>query len=240
MKKTSHNAFTLIELLVVISIIAVLASIAIPVYGRVQEQGQQTKAVAQVKGIFTGLMAFANDNNGAFPSLKDEMEAASDGSAAGEVTDANEAFANLVPTYVQSEKPFGIPNSAYCKKATVKGPDDDMTSKTKILQAGENTYAYVKGLTTTSSSAYPIIADGFTAGSTSDPTYTTLEGEYGGVWKGKKAIVVRLDGSATLENVDSTTKKVIRKGAGKRNLFKSDASTTDPWLSGAEVLNPKI
>src|SRR6478672_3952934 len=67
MKKTS-SAFTLIELLVVITIIAILASIALPVFNGVTERANQTKDLSNAKQIGIAMKLFASDNNGAFPS----------------------------------------------------------------------------------------------------------------------------------------------------------------------------
>ncbi len=232
------DAFTLIELLVVISIIAILASIAIPVFGTAQEKAQQNKAMQQAKGIFYGLKMFAGDHNGAFPSSPDQDEG---NAASGELKNANEAYANLIPSYVQSEAPFGIPSSAWCKVGNVaKGPDNDISDRNKVLERGENTFAYVNGLSDTSNANYPILADGFAEGSTTDPKYSNVEGTKGGVWKGKRAIVVRCDGSSTIENVNSKTLKVTRKGqGGAKNLFSEEVSQKDPWLVGTKVLNPE-
>ena len=67
MKKT-NTAFTLIELLVVITIIAILASIALPVFNGVTERANQTKDLSNAKQVGLALKLFAADNNGFFPS----------------------------------------------------------------------------------------------------------------------------------------------------------------------------
>jgi prepilin-type N-terminal cleavage/methylation domain-containing protein len=238
MKVSRHQAFTLIELLVVIAIIALLASIAIPVYGQAQERAARIKCLSQAKGIFPALKMFAGDHNGSYPSMPDEDSGTATG---GTLKDANEAFANLIPTYIPNEMPFGNNNSKWCKAGSgaINGPDNDIGSRNKVLQKGENTYAYVEGLSETTNGSWPIIADGFTQGSTSNPKYTKLEGDYGGVWKGKIAIVVRNDGSATQERVDPNSMQVLRPGVGKKNLFQEDRDENNPWLVGCKVLNPK-
>ncbi len=56
------SAFTLIELLVVISIIAILASIAVPVFGKALEKGKATSCKANLRQLGIGVQAYLNDN----------------------------------------------------------------------------------------------------------------------------------------------------------------------------------
>ncbi len=229
--KANSPAFTLIELLVVITIIAVLASIALPVFNGVTERANQTKDLANAKQIGVALKLFATDNNGVFPS---KAPAADYNSAPDTLpTLSNDALWWLFPSYLQSEDIFAVGGS----KWSPKNPDNKIdapgsSSRTDTLKAGENNYAYVAGLTDTSNSAFPLLADGFS--STTPITYETNKSVKGGIWAAKKAIVVFCDGSGQIMKVDPTS-HTVKRPTGE-NLF---ASGTD-WLDGTAnpVLNP--
>ncbi len=172
-----HSAFTLIELLVVITIIAILASIALPVFNGVTERANQTKDLSNAKQIGLALKLFASDNNGAFPSKAPaaDYNAGTD-LAAGDVS--NDAFWWLFPSYLKSEDIFTTAGS----KWSPGNPDNTIdpagsSTRTDTLKAGENTYAYVSGLTDTTNPAFPLLADGF---STTVPVYDANKANKGG------------------------------------------------------------
>jgi len=237
MRKNNRAAFTLIELLIVITIIAVLASIALPAYNGVKERGDQTKDLSNAKQVALALRQFAIDNNGAYPA---KMPAADySAAAATQPTTSNDAFWWLFPNYLQSETIFAISGSAY----TPGTPDNKLdaagaSTRTDTLKKGENSFAYVSGLTDTTNPTFPLIADGFATGSPGK--YTANKAQPGGVWAGKKAIVVFCDASGQIMKVDSTTLKILRpSGSSTPDLF---TGTNDgSWIDSTAnpVVNPQ-
>jgi prepilin-type N-terminal cleavage/methylation domain-containing protein len=185
--KEYRSAFTLIELLVVISIIAVLAGISIPVYQSVMIAGQQADAMANARGIGLALHMHANDNGGSFPRGENFYEEV--------IQTSNDAYRSLVPTYIDREETFAVAKSPVGPSA-----DNRVGTAAQILEPGENHWAYVEGLNAGSNSSWPLVVDG-TAG---NGTYTTVEGDPGGVWAGKKAVLIRVDNSAEVIQLRGT------------------------------------
>ncbi len=106
-------------MLIVITIIAVLASIALPAFTGVKERGDQTKDLSNAKQIALALRQFAIDNNGSYPA---KAPAADYSDAPGNANPAtsNDAFWWLFPNYLQSEQIFAVSGSAY----TPANPDN--------------------------------------------------------------------------------------------------------------------
>ena len=69
MKTRIQQGFTLIELLVVITIIAILAGLALPTFTKIQEKGNMTKAISNCRQIITVLRIYSSDNNGNYPDV---------------------------------------------------------------------------------------------------------------------------------------------------------------------------
>jgi len=62
------RGFTLIELLVVISIIGILASLALASYSGAQKQARDTERRSDINQYRNGLESYASVNNGLYPS----------------------------------------------------------------------------------------------------------------------------------------------------------------------------
>ncbi len=226
-KLRSIKAFTLIELLVVITIIAILAGIALPVFSGVQVRGAQTKTLSNAKQIGLACKLFAMDYDGNYPNLAID---ATTGKATGAApTDANVALAMLIPDYVGgsvNEKIFWLPQDKfYCNSSE---PDN----ATPLLAAGENHWGYVAGLTDASNPSYPLIFEGASASFAYDNTETAA----GGTWKGKKAILIRADSSGEISKLTPTTHVIAGPSTDVPNVLVTSGS----WMGTTTlVLNPK-
>jgi prepilin-type N-terminal cleavage/methylation domain-containing protein len=242
----SKLAFTLIELLVVITIIAILAGIALPVFTSVQIKGQQTKALSNAKQIALALRLYASDNNGLYPSYTLNQGQPSTTT----VANSNEAFAQLFPTYIQEEAIFWLAKSAWCTANPPPETYDAAGTDPNVLTlaAGQNEWAYVLGLNDSSNPAMPLIADGFTgqSGPNTTHTYTVDQSVKGGIWKAQKAIIVHADSSGVVANVTQSTGanqyQVVGPNGSVGNT-QGDIFTTgnsgNGWLGQAnEVVNP--
>jgi prepilin-type N-terminal cleavage/methylation domain-containing protein len=221
------QGFTLIELLVVITIIAILAGIALPVFGTVQTKAAQTKALAQAKQLGLACKLFASDFSGNYPTNAMDATTGKPGTTAPGTS--NVSLGCLIPDYVPDEKIFWVAqDKGYCNT----NPPDNIAP---VLGAGENHWAYVPNLTETSSSNFPLIADPTVSNGSS--TYSIDETAVGGTWKAKKAIVIYVDGSGSIEVVNKAGGYTIPgPNANVANLFSTSSAG---WLGASNaVLDP--
>jgi prepilin-type N-terminal cleavage/methylation domain-containing protein len=200
------SAFTLIELLVVIAIIAILASLALPAFNAVQESAKRTKDLSNAKQVALACRLFATDHDGVFPNLNGWVDPNAAFPAGIPNVTSNQVLASLIPAYTQQEKIFYLAGSAW--STDTGGPDEDTVLAAARLDAGSNNFAYMWGLNDTANPSYPLIFDAPAPGGTA---YVTNPAQQGGVWKAKKAIVVRCDNSGTVETVDPTTLTIMGK-----------------------------
>jgi hypothetical protein len=148
----------------------------------------------------------------------------------------------VFPNYLQSESIFAASGSAYTPVNPDTLIDRDSggippATRTQTLKAGENQFAYVSNLTDTSNPTFPLLADGFVR--TSPGTYTKDKSKTGGVWSGKKAVVVFCDSSGQLMNLNSATGKIPRAAGGTGASLFDNNSTDGSWLSAMNIiLNP--
>lgn len=103
-------AFTLIELLVVISIIALLAAILFPVFGRARENARRSSCMSNMKQIGLGTMQYTQDYDEYLPDANYISSA---------VTDPK--WMDVIFPYVKSAQLFSCPSDAGANR--VYNPD---------------------------------------------------------------------------------------------------------------------
>tara|TARA_R110000850_G_scaffold25755_22_gene74015 strand:- start:224 stop:916 length:693 start_codon:yes stop_codon:yes gene_type:complete len=208
------GAFTLIELLVVIAIIGILASSAMPAYNGIQERAKRTKDVNNIKQILLGSRAFAADNEGLYPSYDPDAESGED-----EFSTSTDAFNVLIPDYIDSEIIFWM-QTQHPEK--LRPP-----SENGVLEPEENVYCYVKGMTDTSFSRSPLVADGLME---SAGVYS----EYHPWLKSKKAVIGFCGGHVTEEKLTSAEEgaTVKSKDGLVENLFEERETDGEGESSG--------
>ena len=223
-KDSRTQGFTLIELLVVISIIAILAGFALPVFASAQKKGRITDSLSNCKQINLALRLYSTDNDGIFPNTT-VAAGATPGTALAPGDKSNKAFENLMPKYTTSKKIFSNKASAYCKGA----PTSTAVADANRILAKENDWLYMLGLSDTSDARWPLIA---TATKSADElTYGKLATEKGGVWGGTDAVIGFCDGSArpvSGKEMDTTDEKktFVKSPIDQANIFTGTAD----WL----------
>jgi len=244
--KKTFSAFTLIELLIVIAIIAILASFALPAFLGVQERAKQTKDLSNGKQIVLALRQFALDNNGSFPQTA-PAAAYPGATLLTSASPSNDALWWLFPTYFTDEFIFAVPGSQW----NIPGPNGVMDAaglgtRTDTLAVGENGYAYTLGLNDTSDAGFPLLEDGMVTGAAPPWQYTTDKTIRGGVWGGRKAVVIFVDGSGQVMTCNdlatATSPTVYRPGSTTDSIFEqSSTPATVTWLNTTNnpILQPQ-
>ncbi|HYF34622.1 MAG TPA: prepilin-type N-terminal cleavage/methylation domain-containing protein [Prosthecobacter sp.] len=188
MKRALKQGFTLIELLVVITIIAIIASLAVPTYNLITAQANQMKGASNCKQVIGLLLSYAADNNSLYP---DSVTNPVTGSVP---LTSNDAFRALFQEgLTQEEKIFGCPASKF-------NPDSNIgvaPTFEQALTAGENHWALTQGQSNTSTSIMPLVFENPIAAGWPPQWNADAAGKptQGRAWAGGKVIIGKNDGS---------------------------------------------
>ena len=211
MKTKLTQGFTLIELLVVITIISILAGLAVPAFNRVQEQAQILQAVNNAHQVILTLKGYAADNGGAYPDA-DKQEPPQT---------SNDAFRLLFKRgLIRDERIFVTSCSPFVTDGNVgEAPGFD-----EAVKAGENHWSMTKGLSDTSNSDTPLIFENPVNGGSWPPAWncnTAGQRKQGRAWVSGRIVVGRNDGSVTAEPLEALTGDQVglRKNSSGKDLF---------------------
>lgn len=205
-----------------------------------KRRDKQIKDLSNARQIAFALKDFAVDHDGAFPN----KEPAEDYGVADDLTDAdksNDAFWWLLPNYLNREDIFAVRGSAWSPMP----PDNEMdpprsVERVNTLRQSECGYMYITGLTETSNPEFPLLADAGTAENVT--VYTEKRNEKGGVWRGKTAVILFVDGSGRIMDVNDRTDSnasFVKRPGHPYNIFDNSPITSDyGWLTPANLILP--
>lgn len=218
------GGFTLVELLVVITIIAALAGLTAPLVLKKVKEGPRVEASSNARQIGFALRDFEKDY-GSFPDRTTFADVKANTESklleAGPGVFSNDYFRQLLACDLGNEKMF------YAKANGTKKPDDNASTAATALAAGEVGFGYLMdgntALSLSNNSDTPVVATPLMKGSSTEFD----EGPFGG-----KAVILRIDGSASDLTINKSKKAMISTG---KNLLQGGEGTV--W--GSEV-KPKI
>ena len=188
MKNRLNKGFTLIELLVVITIIAILASISVPVYSNITEKAKVAKTISNTKQIVLACRLFATDWDGALP----------DGQiiSAGTLANSDEAWQELYDSGVLQSPLYWTPGARACSTTqpvlTSSGDIDDEA----------NYFSYTRGMLDSDNGLFPVIWE--TADTSATASGAVWLKANGHPWR-RAFVAGYLDGSAQSVNLNATT-----------------------------------
>jgi hypothetical protein len=229
---TNHIGFTISEAAIACSVLLAFGIIATPaLYATVMVSAVRIKALSNARNLGMALKTFANDHEGKFP----------------EGNTAADAFSKLLKvdpktgSYISDKKQFLIKDSKYTPKmrsigffenlmiafGLIEDPENNLQGDPIRLHDGENHWAYMSQLDDNGHSRWPLIFDG---PASPDGKYSTNKGEKGGIYEGKVAIAVRLDGSANAEQL----KHLFISTDEQDNILQP----TKTWAIGGKLLMP--
>lgn len=212
MKTKRNHAFTLIELLVVITIIAILAGLAVPTYTYVQMLANQARGVNNAKQLIIAMKLFSKDHSSQYP---DSVSNPLTGSLA---QNANDAFRLMIQEkIVTDERIFGCPAGFNPDGSLGQSPNYG-----NALLPGENHWAMTAGQTDTTVGNMPLVFENPASPSWPPLWNADMAGKIapGRTWSGGRIIIGRNDGSVAVETLADTKGMVGPKVmAGGMNLF---------------------
>jgi prepilin-type N-terminal cleavage/methylation domain-containing protein len=187
-----NRGFTLIELLVVITIIAILAGLALPAFNSVTQNARMSQASNNARQIITCLKAWAGEQNGLYPDFFRQNPPQT----------ANDAFRLMIrANIIEDERIFTCPTSPFINDNNIGEPPDYQGA----LDAGENHWCMTRGLSDSASGNAPLVFENAVATSWPPTWNCDVAGQpvEGRAWKGGKIVVGLNDGSVGAQKLQS-------------------------------------